>query len=77
MASEQGEERPLADRMMDVEVRLAYLENMLIELDKVVIQATDELAQVRKVVGAMQNDRSEDNAGSRITSLEEEVPPHY
>lgn len=77
MATDQGKERTAALRFEDLEVRMAYLEHMLGELDSVVCRATEELAEVRAVVGAMQRAAAQQSGESERTSLEEEVPPHY
>ena len=77
MASQDGEKKTTAERLEDLEVRLAYMEHNLGELDKVVIKATEELMGLRSVVRSMQSVASEASGESQVTSMEEEVPPHY
>ena len=77
MSSNDGEQSAPTERIVDLEVRIAYLEHSLAELDKVVCQATDELSRVRGAVGSMQSAAAEHSGESHRTSLEEEVPPHY
>ena len=76
MAS-QPDTAATAERFLDLEVRIAYLEHSIAELDKVLCKATDELAQMRTVVTALQQAARQGSNESQRASLEDEVPPHY
>jgi uncharacterized coiled-coil protein SlyX len=77
MSSQDQRERPMGERLEDLEVRMAYLEHMLGELDKVVRQTADDLADVRQIVINLQRAAKEGEGESQLRSLEEERPPHY
>ncbi len=77
MAAQDGDGTALAERLVDLEVRMAFLEHSLAELDSVVCKATEELGQVRAVVKAIQSSAEQVSSEVRLGSLEEEVPPHY
>jgi uncharacterized coiled-coil protein SlyX len=77
MSSQDQRERPMGERLEDLEVRMAYLEHMLGELDKVVRQTADDLADVRQIVVNLQRAAKEGEGESQLRSLEEERPPHY
>lgn len=63
----------MEDRVIEVEIRLAYLEHELRELDGVVRETRDLLDRLRREVGELR-DRVEP-AASR--DPDDEVPPHY
>jgi uncharacterized coiled-coil protein SlyX len=67
----------LRARIEDLEVRCAYLERLLAELDAVVRETADELGRVGRVVADLR--RQAESAASDVPwrSAEEEKPPHY
>ncbi len=75
--SDKPADPALDQRLEDLEVRMAYLEHALGELDAVVRQTADELARIKPVVHALRK-RAEDQAEFiPKRSAEEEKPPHY
>ena len=66
------------ERITDLEVRIAFLEKSLVELDDVVREVADHLQSTRS---ALQELREQVNRGddgqARPHSLVEERPPHY
>lgn len=77
MSNQDGEQPDLLARIEDLEVRYAYLERLLGELDAVVRETADELMRVGRVVHELR--RQAESAASEIPrrSAEEEKPPHY
>ena len=67
----------MAQRLEDVEVRMAYLEHMVAELNEVVRQTADDLAGMRQIVVSLQRAAKEGEGESQRHSLQEERPPHY
>lgn len=62
------------DRLTTLEVKIAYIEHQVAQLDAVLRQTIDGLEGLRREVGALLEDR---NVASVRGSLEEEVPPHH
>ena len=67
-------------RIVDLEVRMAFLERTLGDLDEVVRELADELGRVRGTLSELR-DRvhtalDEDPSGARF-DLADEKPPHY
>ena len=77
MAIEDATHADLVARIEDLEVRYAYLERLLGELDSVVRETADELVRVGQVVGELR--RQVESASSDVPrrSAEDEKPPHY
>ena len=67
-----------SDRLTDLEVRMAFLERALGELDDVVREVADQLASTRATLADLRDqvNRGSDGQG-RTNSLVEERPPHY
>ena len=63
-----------ADRLSRLEERYAYLQKHTAEQDKVVMQLADELAKLRKELGAM---RAQQHAPRASDDVVDEKPPHY
>jgi uncharacterized coiled-coil protein SlyX len=63
----------VADRLLDVEIKIAFLERHLAELDDVVRRLVDELATTRRELGEVRDAQSPPEK----PSLESEKPPHY
>jgi uncharacterized coiled-coil protein SlyX len=77
MSSSEQHDPSLIQRIEDLEVRYAYLERLMADLDGVVRETADELAEIKAVVKTLhERAKSEDNA-IVPGSLEEEKPPHY
>ena len=71
-----GRRRGMSDeRLVEVEIKLAYLERHLTELDGVVRVVCDEIANLRRDVVTLQGQQS-GQPGER-PGLESEKPPHY
>lgn len=63
------------DRVVDVEVKMAFLEKGLLDLDAVVRELAEELREVRRELAYL---RERVDAGQDVsTRPEEERPPHY
>lgn len=66
------------DRITDLEVRMAFLERALQELDDVVREVADELVSTRRALKDLRDQvNSADEGTTEPTSLLEERPPHY
>ncbi len=67
----------LTQRLEDLEVRYAYLERLIVELDSVVRETADELAAVKVVVVELRKQAEVAAGETKHQSLQEEKPPHY
>lgn len=66
----------MTDRLTDVEVKIAFLENTIAELDDVVRSLADKLGRVeRELLEVQKHVAGRPERGS--TDLADEVPPHY
>ncbi len=62
-------------RVEDIEIRIAYLEDTIEQLNQVVIKQQD---QIDLLVQAMKQLKHQQQEGSLVRSLAEEIPPpHY
>ncbi len=77
MTSTEELKQPLAERLENLEVRMAYLEHMLGELDGVVRQTADELVSMGVVVEALRKQAEVESGQTNHQGLEAEKPPHY
>jgi len=77
MSSPDEKPQPLPERLEDLEVRMAYLEHLLGELDSVIRQTADELVNVRMVVEALRKQAEVESGQTKHMGLEDEKPPHY
>ncbi len=77
MTSTEELKQPLVERLENLEVRMAYLEHMLGELDSVIRQTADELVNVRVVVEALRKQAEVESGETKHLGLEAEKPPHY
>jgi uncharacterized coiled-coil protein SlyX len=71
---EHGE---LMARVEDLEVRYAYLERLLQDLDTVVRETADELVRIGRVVTELRRQAESTSSEVPRRSAEEERPPHY
>ncbi len=62
------------DRLTDLEIRMAFLEDTLTTLDELVRQALDGLELVRAEIGGL---RDQVDVVAVRGSLVDEVPPHH
>ncbi len=62
------------DRLTDIEIRMAFLEDTLTTLDELVREALDGLALVRAEIGGL---RDQVDVVAVRGSLVDEVPPHH
>lgn len=68
----------MQDRLENLEVKMAYLERHLAELDAVVRELADHLADVRKDLAAVRTAQAAPPAEeSEAEGPIYEVPPHY
>lgn len=66
------------DRITDLEVRMAFLEKTLGDLDDVVRDVADQLASTRAALQELRDQVSRGEDGqARPHNLVEERPPHY
>jgi len=69
---------PDNDRLIDLEVRLAYLEDTLNALDQVVSRQAEQITLLERVNRELYNRLQEVQAGQKSDSAgEEPPPPHY
>ncbi|MFH1467091.1 MAG: SlyX family protein [Pseudomonadota bacterium] len=77
MSTDDGTYASLLARIEDLEVRYAYLERLLGELDGVIRETADELARVGRVVTELRHRAEAEADQVQRRSAEEEKPPHY
>lgn len=66
------------DRLINLEIKQAFLERSLEDLDGVVRGLNLEVERLNKEVARLQRQQIEEGAGAlRASRLEDEVPPHY
>lgn len=68
------------NRVTDLEVRLAFLEHTISQLDDVVRETADEVARMRRMMTELRQrvEQSTDpGSADAPTDLEYERPPHY
>jgi uncharacterized coiled-coil protein SlyX len=68
------EEDPVEDRIMDVEIKLAFLEHHTAQLDEMLRAALDRLEAMEAELSAL---REQGGSASERGTLAEEVPPHH
>jgi uncharacterized coiled-coil protein SlyX len=77
MSSPDAELTALTSRLEDLEVRYAYLERLMADLDAVVRQTADEMVGVKQVLLALKARVEAEDDLVEKGSLEQERPPHY
>ncbi len=77
MSSTDDTLRDLTTRLEDLEVRYAYLERLMSDLDGIVRETADELTSVRKVVVDLHRRAEAEKEQLKFGSPEDEKPPHY
>jgi len=69
---------PDNDRLIDLEIRLTYLEDSLNALDQVVSRQAEQIALLEQINRELYSRMQELQAGQKSNSAEEEPPPpHY
>lgn len=61
------------DRLVDLEIKIAFLEKHVTDLDAVVREMSDHLIALRREVAAL----AESEAAAKPASASHEAPPHY
>lgn len=64
----------MEDRLMDLEIKVAFVEKHLAELDEIVRRMHDSLSRLQAEVASLAEERQEHGA---VRSLADEKPPHY
>lgn len=70
-----ADDQALEGRVLDLEMRSAFQDDTIRQLDEVIRQLFDELASLRQELGQLREQVLEDEG--KPNSLEDEVPPHY
>ena len=65
---------PVTDRVTELEIKVAFLENHIGELDGIIHQLVQRMERAEREIGELREERS---AASTLGSPEEEVPPHH
>ncbi len=65
------------ERIINLEIKQAFMERGLEDLDAVVRGLNLEVERLRKEVCRLQRQLSEEAPGAMRPRLEDEVPPHY
>ncbi len=73
--SEQQSSESYHERMVEIETKLAYQEDLLQSLNEIVIQQRESIELLERKLNKI-NDRTL-NHGGREHSAESEPPPHY
>lgn len=66
----------MQDRIMELEVKIAYVENTVAELDTVVRSLGDRLDAMQRDLKTMREQLDEAQQDGPL-NIKEEVPPHY
>ncbi len=66
----------MEERLAELEIRLAFQEQTLTELNDVVVRQAGEIAQLMREIEVLK-DRMKAVMPSNIASQAEETPPHY
>lgn len=64
----------MSDRVTELEIKVAFLENHLGELDRIIQELMTRLERAERDVREIREER---NAASTLGTPEEEVPPHH
>ena len=68
----------LEDRIMDLEIRLSFLDKTMEDLDGVVRSVADEMVRVRKAVLELEGKvQALDAPNEGAQGMQYEKPPHY
>jgi uncharacterized coiled-coil protein SlyX len=67
----------MSDRLEQIEVRIAYLEQANAQLSDVLVQQQQELRALRAQLGAMTQRLEAAQSAPTTYTAEEEKPPHY
>ncbi|MFT7578486.1 MAG: putative coiled-coil protein SlyX [Myxococcota bacterium] len=67
----------MSERIENIEVKLAYLEKRMIDLDAVVCDVGDAMMALRDELKEIRETASGDPGQPSVRRLEDEVPPHY
>ncbi|MCM5682214.1 SlyX family protein [Schlegelella sp. S2-27] len=66
----------IEQRLIDLEIKASYAEDMIDRLNEVVVRQQAQLETLaRELTGLRQ--RTQDSTGAAPRSLREELPPHY
>ena len=68
---------PTKDSLLEIESKLAYQENLLEELNKVVCRQQDQIDHLHVKLRSLQERANELAAGASSGETEAEIPPHY
>jgi uncharacterized coiled-coil protein SlyX len=77
MSSADASLQALEARLEDLEVRYAYLERLIADLDSVVRQTADEMAGVKSVVRTLKERAEAEDSLVEKGTPQQERPPHY
>ena len=68
---------PTKDSLIELETKLAYQENLLEELNKVVCRQQNQIDDLHVKLRSLQERANELAAGASSGETEAEIPPHY
>ncbi len=68
---------PTKERLIELETKLAYQENLLDELNNVVCRQQDQIDDLHVKLRSLQERANELAAGTSPGETEAEIPPHY
>lgn len=67
---------PLEQRLIDLEIRFSYADDLLDALNAQVARQQDQIDRLMAEVAELRR-RREDEPGGGFRSLRDELPPHY
>ncbi len=67
---------PLEQRLIDMEIRFSYADDLLDALNAQVARQQDQIDRLMAEVAELRR-RREDEPGGGFRSLRDELPPHY
>ena len=68
---------PTKERLIELETKLAYQENLLDELNNVVCRQQDQIDDLHVKLRSLQESANELATGASPGETEAEIPPHY
>lgn len=66
----------IEQRLIDLEIKLSFTEDLVDDLNKVVVRQQQQIDLLMRELGALR-EQAGDNTNAPFRSLRDELPPHY
>ena len=76
MAPERSDDHALERRLTDLEIKSAYAEDLVDELNRLVARQQDQIDRLTRELAALRQ-QGPDSQGGTERNLRDELPPHY